>query len=54
MKKKKAPKKDVKKKEGLGNNPNPKHKEDFDKVLEMLVPKVKPKGIKSDKLLEED
>jgi hypothetical protein len=34
--------------------PNPNHKEDFDKVLEMLVPKVKPKGIKSDKLLEED
>jgi hypothetical protein len=32
---------------------NPTHKEDFDNVLKMLVPQVKPKGIKSDKMLED-
>ncbi|MBL0308801.1 MAG: hypothetical protein IPP77_03705 [Bacteroidetes bacterium] len=26
--------------------PNPNHKEDFEKVLRMLVPEVKPKGVK--------
>lgn len=54
-KKKKAKKKSAqnKVKDNLKSNANPNHKEDFDKVLEMLIPRVKPKGIKGDKLLED-
>jgi hypothetical protein len=55
MAKKKAAKKRAKRKpkEALKSNPNPNHKEDFDKVLEMLIPRVKPKGIKSNNPLED-
>ena len=49
MKDKKATKKPLKKKD----KENPTHKEDFEKVLEMLVPKIKPKGVKGDKMLDE-
>jgi hypothetical protein len=47
-KKKPGPKKGSKRKpkEALKSNPNPNHKEDFDKVLEMLVPRIEPKAKK--------
>ena len=32
---------------------NPHHKEDFEKAMQMIVPRIKPVGIKGDKLLED-
>lgn len=55
MKTKKAAKKKATKKEklDLSNLPedkqNPTHREDFDKVLEMLVPSIEPKAKKDKK-----
>jgi hypothetical protein len=54
VKNKKTAKRPYKKKAGLDSNPNPTHKEDFEKALQLIVPQIKPKGIKSNRMLDED